>query len=243
MRARFRLWWLKVKRLLLVIGIIAVLLMAIALIILEVRANGTGFTGKTLWDWLQLLAALAIPVVVGFGAVWFTTRQGKVAEAGNKDNQRETALQGYIDKMSELLLEKKLRESAEKDEVRTIARVRTLNVLLRLDANRKRNVLKFLYESRLIDKSKCIVDLIGADLSGADLFAFNLSGANLSGANLSEAYLYLADLSGADLFAADLRGADMTYASLEDATGIITESLNEAKSLKGVTMPDRKIHP
>ena len=33
---------------------------------------------KTLWDWLQLLAALAIPVVVGFGAAWFTAQQGKV---------------------------------------------------------------------------------------------------------------------------------------------------------------------
>src|SRR6266566_4555928 len=60
--------------------------------------------GKTLWDWLQLLAALAIPVVVGFGAVWFTTRQGKVSAAENKDNQHETALQAYIDKISELLL-------------------------------------------------------------------------------------------------------------------------------------------
>src|SRR5207253_315888 len=30
---------------------------------------------KALWDWLELLAALAIPVVVGFGAAWFTRSQ------------------------------------------------------------------------------------------------------------------------------------------------------------------------
>jgi hypothetical protein len=38
-----------------------------------------------------------------------------------QDNQREAALQEYIDKMSELLLEKDLRKSGMDAEVRTIA--------------------------------------------------------------------------------------------------------------------------
>ena len=59
---------------------------------------------KTLWDWLNLLGVLAIPVVVGLGATWYTTQQGKVNNRENTDNQRETALQAYIDKMSDLLL-------------------------------------------------------------------------------------------------------------------------------------------
>src|SRR5213080_1409647 len=51
--------------------------------------NGTTTTkelqpGKTLWDWL---AALAIPVVVGFGAAWFTEQQGRVRDRENTDNQ------------------------------------------------------------------------------------------------------------------------------------------------------------
>src|SRR5690348_6947684 len=36
--------------------------------------------GKTLWDVLQLLAVLAIPIVAGIGAAWFTAQQGKVSE-------------------------------------------------------------------------------------------------------------------------------------------------------------------
>jgi hypothetical protein len=32
--------------------------------------------GKGLWDWLQLIGVLAIPVVVGIGAAWFTAQQG-----------------------------------------------------------------------------------------------------------------------------------------------------------------------
>ncbi len=73
--------------------------------------NWTGFQSKTLWDWLNLLGVLAIPAVVGFGTVWFTTQQGKVSSTENTDNQREALLQDYIDKMSDLLLKEHLRES------------------------------------------------------------------------------------------------------------------------------------
>jgi hypothetical protein len=74
---------------------------------------------KTLWDWLGLLAVLAIPAVVGFGAVWFTTRQSKSADAEHKDNQREAALQAYIDKMSELLLHEHLGDPFGNPQVET----------------------------------------------------------------------------------------------------------------------------
>jgi uncharacterized protein YjbI with pentapeptide repeats len=178
---------------------------------------------------LQLLGALAIPVVVGFGAVWFTTRQGKVADAENTGNQRETALQAYIDKMSELLLGKNLRESVEKDEVRNIARVRTLTVLTRLDKVRKWSVLQFLYESDLLNKSglfnkfglldedRPIIDLNGADLSGAILSYVSLTGVRLSGANLSHADLSRALLSDADLLSVNLSHAHLMRADLSGA--------------------------
>ncbi len=126
---------------------------AIALIFVEVRVYGTGFTGKTLWDWLQLLI---IPAVLAIGGYLFTftisRNERKAADTHNQtereiaqDNQREAALQEYIDKMSELLLHEKLRESQPGDEVRKIARVRTLTVLPRLDGERKRSVLQFLH--------------------------------------------------------------------------------------------------
>src|SRR5947209_4528811 len=144
---------------------------------------------RTLWDWLGLLATLAIPIVVGFGVAWFTTQQGKVSNAENKDNQREDALQTYIDKISELLLHEKLRGSAEDDEVRNIARVRTLTVLRGLDAQRKASLLQFLHESGLIDKNKRIIDLSEAQLSEANLCSANLRDADLREANLRGANL------------------------------------------------------
>jgi hypothetical protein len=101
----------------------------------------------------------------------------------------------------------------------------------------------------------------GADLRGASLSRANLNGANLGGVNLSEANLdksYLmathlsrADLSGADLSGANLSGADLSgarlqgaylvQADLSEAAGWTAEQLDQAKSLKGATMPDGQV--
>ena len=187
--------------------------------------------GKTLWDWLNLLGILAIPIVVGFGVAWYTSQQGKVADAENKDNQRENAFQTYIDKMSEFLLKEHLQESEIEHEIlRNIARIQTLTVLPRLDGRRKGSVLQFLYDADLINNDKTIIDLKGADIRGAILSnAFlngvrlqhvDLSGANLSGASLGYVPLSqypdeeLEDLEGADLSGADLQNANLTGANL-----------------------------
>jgi hypothetical protein len=211
MEARLRSWWQQIKQHRVAIGVGAiVLVVVIVLIIVGYWFDWTGFNGynkvtithtisgtnagtvtrteeyqpgKGLWDWLQLLGVLAIPVVVGFGAIWFTTRQGKIADAENKDNQRETALQAYIDKMSELLLEKKLRDSVEDDEVRNIARVRTITILFQLDARRIGYVFAFLSESGLMSTkpNESIVSLKDADLRNINFSQAALFGADLRG--------------------------------------------------------------
>jgi uncharacterized protein YjbI with pentapeptide repeats len=252
--------------------------------------------GKTLYDWLQLFfipAAIAF-AVVWFSRLQ-QQRDQQLAEkrvqtereAAEKRvqterevaqkqaqterdiawyNQREQALQAYFDSLSGLLLEKNLRESQPEDEVRKIARVRTLTVLPRLDGKRKGLVLEFLYESGLIYKGMCIIDLSGADLSLADMLLINLgkadlTGARLEGANLKYANLLNAELGGtslrrvnlteanltsatlyeADLLGADLTGAILTEVDLRGAT-VTTEQLNKAKSLKYATMPDGTKH-
>jgi uncharacterized protein YjbI with pentapeptide repeats len=87
-------------------------------------------------------------------------------------------------------------------------------------------------------------DLSGANLSGTHLMGANLEGAkligtDLSGANLSEADLNEASLSGADLSGADLSGASLGARLLFEATLYPNEQLEQqAKSLKGATMPD-----
>jgi uncharacterized protein YjbI with pentapeptide repeats len=164
-------------------------------------------------------------------------------EVGNQRAQDDAA-QVYLDQMAGLLLDeaRPLRGSTEGDEVRILARARTLTVLSRLDGARKGDVVQFLYESDLITHEPPLVDLTGANLTSATLGGASLSGANLSGVNLREAYLggvnlseaYLSgvnlmeadlswgNLSGTNLMGADLRGAilmdaDMMGADLEGA--------------------------
>ncbi len=232
-----RSWWQQIKQHPVITALIA-LVIPVSLIILiggyRYNWSWTGFTGdketyKTLYDWMQLLF---IPVVLAVAGFWFNHRERQAAECRaeaereieqqrtkaereiSEDNQREAALQEYFDKMSELLLHEKLRESGPKDEVRTIARVRTLSVVRRCDADRKVRVLLFLYESGLIDKNKHIIELCGTDL-----YKINLSHANLRGVDLSGAILRRATLGGANLSEANLSKADLCGANFNVALG------------------------
>jgi uncharacterized protein YjbI with pentapeptide repeats len=357
MGARLRLWWQQIRTRPVASVLIVLLIMVIVLSVIgyifnwdwvglgpyisSPHPNGSNFQrGKTLWDWLQLLIIPAVLAVGGF-IINLTISRGE-REAAEKraetereiasDNQREAALQAYLDSMSELLLHENLRNSGAVDKVRDIARVRTLTALPRLDPKRKGSVLLFLAESGLIGIDDPIINLYRADLSRvqlykpwleevnlqetnlseadlyeADLFAANLSkadlseahlvgaklywvnlreadlrradlhradlnGANLSeadlseadlqrtyldnadlskatmrAANLSEAHLRKANLQGASLLGANLHRANLADADLSEATlysaNILPEQLEQAKSLKGATMPDGSTHP
>ncbi len=201
--------------------------------------------GKTLWDWLQLLI---IPAVLAGAALLFeqaqSTREQRIADERAQREQRiaderaqAEVLATYLDRMSELLLDKQLAQSAIGSSVREVARARTLTSLRLLGGERKGALLQFLYDSRLIGVSLAhrpegesqpkVVSLIGADLNGAslsgarlvgaDLIAVNLMGADLRDADLYDATLWAADLRGADLRGADLHDAIFRYADLRDA--------------------------
>src|SRR5919106_2784525 len=109
-------------------------LVALAVVIATITGLGyglgwawTGLATKSAWDWLQLLI---IPVLLALGAFWFNrqerwaqndleTRRQESAQALAReerendreiaaDRAREDALQGYLDRMSELILDKNL---------------------------------------------------------------------------------------------------------------------------------------
>ena len=189
---------------------------------------------KTVWDWLQLLI---VPVVLAIVTIVFTLYQeGRLSRIEQQRAQnalqvaeeraRAAELQDYLDQMGSLLLNKDrpLRQSKEGDEVRIIARARTLTILERMNPSRKRQVIQFLYEADLIrgvEGSQPIMNLREVNLSDANLSNANLSNANLSGANLEKAALAEADLSGAYLSGADLWRASLfeTYLSRAGLSG------------------------
>ncbi len=191
---------------------------------------------KTLWDWLQLLI---VPIVLSVAASWLnhqnsqleqrmTIERDKTEHDIALDNQRAELLQGYLDRMSDLLLEQKFNDPQLHLEAQNIARARTLTVLVGLDGERKGRLVQFLYESGLITAGteNCIslqhADLRDADLRGLDLSKANLNEANLSRAQLSEINLSEAQLQNIDLREADLNGAILRHTNLYKA------KLNEA---------------
>ena len=203
--------------------------------------------GKTVWDWLQLLGVLAIPVVIAVGGWMFgaqqSAHQNKLEDQRAKNERQieeqraqDAALQAYIDQMSQLMLGGNLRDSEEDSEVRTLARARTRTVLARLDGQRKGSVVQFLYEASLIDREQPVVSLSDVRLHGADLSHLDLSETNLSGAKLSSANLSSADLSDADLSGAKLKDADLSFASISGAnmsgTYLNRANLSETDSIE-----------
>lgn len=248
-----------------------VLFIGYAFIWLAMRGYSVQWTGfgkpldstqaKTLWDWMNLLL---VPVSLAGGVLLLnrsrhdherqrTDEQAAIEKEIALDRQQEAAFQAYVDRMSDLLLKDKLSKFSP-EEVRDVARVRTLTVLRGLDAKRKGLVLLFLKDSELIDR-EAVIDLSGADLSGASITFSNLSRVNLSEANLSRADLrgtnlsksYLgaaflreadfrgANLSGTDLFEANLNGANLNQTKMSKA------NLNGA-DLRGCCLNEADLH-
>ncbi len=190
----------------------------------------TGFRGKTLWDWLELLI---IPAVLTFGVLALNLAENERSRKAEKERAetqlkveeqraKESTLQSYLDRMTALLVEGKLRTSERDDEVRSVARARTLTALSQLDGRRKGFVLRFLYESELISVSNPIITLGGAILGEPAVSETVLSRADLNGAKLNhvfleDAYLTRVHLIGADLRGSHLKGVNLIGADLREA--------------------------
>jgi uncharacterized protein YjbI with pentapeptide repeats len=192
-------------------------------------------SGKTLWDWLGLAGVIAIPVAL----FWFQQQQQKKSDKQTEAekeitaiNLREEALRDYIDKMADLLIDKKMRrlvkfsnrnqlpkDSLEFDQLRAsldVTYARTLSILRRLDedAERKGSVVRFLIDAGLIEGFKILKD---ANLRGANLSAVNLSFSNLTGVDFSESKLSYSVIKGATLFLAKFVETDLIGATLEES--------------------------
>jgi len=176
---------------------------------------------------------------------------------------RENSLQTYLDRISELILEKELKGPGRGDNARNIARVRTLTTLDQLDGKRKAILLRFLFESGLLNQRNLVIELSGANMRNADFFKVDFDEVDLSGvdfqqsvlmyvnfqrsslkrSDLSNSKLYVVEFDGADLaglraigtsFAfTDFAGANLCGASFKGIDPKAT-SISEAKELSAV---------
>lgn len=225
---------------------------------------------RTLWDWLHLLLPSTVLLL---GIIWLSIQQDLLYQQTNQQ-QRNTALQvaqaqqqntilmSYQASITDMMLHNNLRDAKELSTEHLVAQVKTAETLYQLGPDGKGALMRFLYETKLINNDTPIISLreldvhganmrnldlrdtyiFGADMHGADARGINLSYANLDYVNFSTANLIGADLHGSDMKNINLSGADLSGANLKDVTNLSQEQLAKVKSLVGTIMPDGSTH-
>ena len=217
----------KTMRVLRVLGTVALFAIAVALLL-----------GLLNWfiapDTAQERQGLAGVFAISLGGVaaifglYFTrqtllaTREHEAARAS------EAALRACLEQLGSLLTSQHWsiednKGKTEDNTLRRLAKAEVLSVLGTLDGPRKRILVRFLYESDLLEKNISGFSLHGANLNEADLSRLKLSDSFLSGVRLRSANLNRAKLDGADLSGSDLRDlsdgdpsdANVRHANLE----------------------------
>lgn len=194
------------------------------------RPNWMGFSGKTFWDWIVVLA---IPSVLGISTVFISAGQARI----NLERSEEEAVQQYIDRISELAIAGDFADGAI--EALAVGRAQTLAVLQIVDGPRAGRILQFLDEIGLVERF--VTEIEGLNLASAELKGFSLSGVsmedvNLAGADLEEADLSSADFEDVDFRNADLKGANLSFASMEEVS--LKGAELDHTDFRGVDMSD-----
>jgi len=211
----------------------------------------TGFQDKKAWDLLELLI---VPIVLAVGATLFSQFQRNTEIQIETERQRESALQSYIDRIKDLIIElytSDVDTNENTDEAsemfRTLGNIGaayTGATLQQLDGKRKGMLLKFLYDTHLIGwmelDSENVYDPIiflgeSADFSGLVVSTFlHLYGIQLPFTNLSSL-----KLAGLDLLDARLTCCNMSNSSFSDVSFFGAEMSNA--DLTNVKMGNRTI--
>jgi uncharacterized protein YjbI with pentapeptide repeats len=198
---------------------------------------GKSLLDKSLWDWISLLL---LPSLIGLGTIVVTNQQTNAQNTlSNQQYQQsqqlaqqvrwEDILNAYEDKISDFIVTDNLKQSQDGSDIQEVARSQTLDVLRRVDTNRRGAVIIYLEDLELVQGNVSqygyrppIIDLSDADLEEANLSNADLNDANLFNADLQNTTLISANLKGATLTSATLQGtnlelADLSHANLFDA--------------------------
>ncbi len=217
------------KQLHLALCFIVVIVILTWLIRIGHNRDWSGWKNKTLWDWMALFI---VPLTLAITAYLFSRQDRKADRLIAAEQHQQGLLQDYFDRISKLLIDKQLESPQCDDRIKAVAHVLTLAVLRQADTSRRAEILRFLYEAKLIRSGSRIIDLHDADFSRLSLPEVNLADADLSGAiltgsclegailergNLSEVNLDDANLTRANLKAVELRRARLTGTNFSDA--------------------------
>ena len=140
----------------------------------EIAANPANAKDSRCLNISNMVLAALPTIAFGVFTIIFTMQQNRAANENRKQDQQQAdeqsirvTFENYINDISELLLD--LNFNRSNTEHLLHIRVKTMTVLRYVDANRKRDIVLFLYESRLLRSDMPAserLNLIGADLGG-----------------------------------------------------------------------------
>ncbi|CAF2260461.1 unnamed protein product [Rotaria magnacalcarata] len=206
-------------------------------------------------DIFKILGVLLVPLTLGVATTLLSIQQTKLNQKNRENDidiaqkqrqqdvflavqaEKERILATYLQDLATLLLDKNIifdKNSA----VSSIVRAKTLTTLIQMDAPRKRQVILFLYEAKLIKRNSkyALINLFDADLDNLDMslseskikhyktyekIDIQLRGASLVNSSFKWRHLDFSDFSQADLKGtnfqyADLSNVDFSYAHLSN---------------------------
>jgi hypothetical protein len=265
-----------------VLGIVALFAVAVALLLVFLNWFISPDTAQERQG-LALVLAISLGGIAAIVGLYFTrqtlieTRKVEARRAREAASRaREAALRACLEQLGRLLTHEKWSTKEQEgdtddtddtdDTLRHLARAEVLSVLGTLDSPRKRILVRFLYESQLLNKYTPEVDLNGADLRKADLSRLNLTNASLSNVRLGGADLHRANLKGADLSYSDLgvfsngapirtdlsranlsganlSGANLRGADLREAQYLTQRQIQWTRGSHETTLPEGLNHP
>ena len=170
------------------------------------QVEETGFQVKNLWDWMELIV---VPGTLALFGLWFNKITKETEQVKNQSVFETELLRSYLDKITELFLMEKLKIDGP-NEVKMIAKARTISVLRSFSDKTRRNViLSFLRDSGLNAFILKEANLQNANLEGAYLSEAHLEGAYLSGANLKGVGIYRGSFRESELGWRRFKGSEL----------------------------------
>lgn len=163
----------------------------------------------------------ALPsIIFGLFTILFTLQQNSVAQKHRDQDQRQsdersmrTTFENYIQEISSLLLNRKFNRTDPEHLLHI--RVKTLTTLRHVDAVRSRDIIQFLYESRLLRTNlpkEVRLTLNGADLSNVEFVGLGSRVLDLRYLNLAGVYAPNIVFARCDLQEANFDEAILTNA-------------------------------
>lgn len=195
----------------------------------------SGFQNKQLWNWLELLI---IPVFLAFGGLAIQNQAKEQQQYSDKQQAQQESLKKYFQDIQKLVYAQKSDNTIKEHSIEKTRFIEKLSyeekkllesftqlVFSEIDANQKRQVVKFLYELELIscyqeqdniENCNNTISLEKVDLTGANLTDLSLINVSFQGANLREADFTNTNLELANFKDSILNDAKFDLAKLKN---------------------------